>query len=141
MKRFSCHAIALLIAGSTTTALAQDAATLEVERGVVMTSSGGEFVTASNGQSLRAGERVMVTKDGAATVVFGSCRRTYDRPGVYTVGEGCDALAGAGSGGTGGFSGAGTGGTAAFVAATAVAAGVIAHNINTDADVEAPISR
>ncbi|HEY6941833.1 hypothetical protein [Dokdonella sp.] len=141
MKRFVCQAVAVLIAGAATAALAQDAATLEVQRGVVMTSRGGEFATAHSGQSLRAGERVMVTKDGAATIVFGNCRRTYDRPGVYTVGEGCDALAAGTTAGAGGFGGAGTGGTAAFVAATAVAAGVIAHNINTDAEPEAPISR
>ncbi|HEU4662459.1 MAG TPA: hypothetical protein VFS55_00365 [Dokdonella sp.] len=141
MKRFACHAVALLVAGAATAAFAQDAATLEVERGVVMTSSGGEFVTAHSGQSLRAGERVMVTKDGAATIVFGSCRHTYEQPGVYTVGEGCEALAAGATSGSSGFSGAGTGGTVAFVAATAVAAGVIAHNIDADADVEVPISR
>lgn len=148
MNRFALGTIAVAAIAASITAVAQDAsATLEVGRGVVMTSSGGEFVTAHSGQRLGAGERVMVSKDASATVVFGTCRRTYDRPGVYAVGEGCSAVAAAGAGTTGnvasggGFGGAGVGGTAAFVAATAVAAGVIAHNINSDNDGEAPISR
>lgn len=153
MERFTLHAVAAVAIAASAAASAQEtsSATLEVDRGVVMTSRGGEFVTAHSGQALSVGERLMVSRDAAATVVYGDCRQTYSSPGVYTVGESCKTVAaagfGAGSGSvaasasTSAFAGAGFGGTAAFVAAGAVAAGVIAHNISDNGDNETPISR
>lgn len=60
--------------------------TLTVNTGTVMTSMGGEFVSASSGQSLQAGERLMVSEGGNATVNFLSGPVVeYTAPGVYTI--------------------------------------------------------
>ncbi len=69
-------------------------ATLEVGKGTIMTSKGGEFVTASTGEKLIKEERLMVAKESSATVVYNDhCKRTYDEPGVYKIDEDCKAVA------------------------------------------------
>jgi hypothetical protein len=65
-------------------------ATLQVDKGVVMTSTGGEYLTGASGQQLIADERVMVTQGSSATIVYSEhCKRTFDTPGVYTVDPDC----------------------------------------------------
>ncbi|MHB8474460.1 MAG: hypothetical protein ACYDC8_16740 [Gammaproteobacteria bacterium] len=106
-------------------------ATLHLDKGVVMTSTGGEFVSSGTGQQLNTGERLMVTKDSSATVVYSNhCRRTYDTPGVYTIEADCKAAVALGGAGT----------TAAIVVG-AVAAGVFVNNINDSGNNSQPISR
>lgn len=72
-------------------ALAQDGvATLRVEAGSIMTSTGGEFSTAGTGEALVDGERLMVAEGAVATVVYPSgCTRQYASPGVYVVQDTC----------------------------------------------------
>lgn len=67
-------------------AMAQDVAATLRARGTVMVSTGGEFTSASDGQPVVAGQRLMVGDDGSATVEYGrNCKRTYDKAGVYTI--------------------------------------------------------
>jgi len=107
-------------------------ATLQVDKGVVMVSTGGEYISAPTGQPLVAGERVMITQDGGATVRYGNgCVRTFSTPGVYTIDGSC------GAGAAGQWS---TPGVVAAVVAGTVAAGVVVHNISHD-EHRQPISR
>ncbi|MFC5489974.1 hypothetical protein [Dokdonella soli] len=103
--------------------------TLQVNKGVVMSSTGGDFVTVATGKQLTKDERLMVTKDSSATVIYKHhCQLAYDKPGVYTIEDECRA--GVLPGGAG---------TVAIVVADVVAAGVIVDNLsNNDSQ---PISR
>ena len=80
--------LALLPAALAFPAMAQDiavTATLRVQ-GPVMVSSGGEFATASDGQPIVAGQRIMVGDNASATVNYGQdCKRSYESAGVYTI--------------------------------------------------------
>lgn len=102
-------------------AFAQDAgsATLHVERGSIMTSTGGDYVTASSGQALSAGQKVMVSEDSVGILTYSNgCKIKLDAPGVYAVPSDCKALA-AKAGGSSGMN-------AGIVALSAlVAAGLI----------------
>lgn len=105
-------------------------ATLEVNKGVVMTSQGGEYLKGNTGQQLFSDERLMVTQDGSATVVYSDhCKRTYDTPGVYKIDANCKGAVW--------FNSAGV---VAGIASGVIAIGVIAHNINDHGHNE-PISR
>ena len=69
-------------------------ATLEVDKGVIMTSTGGEFAKANTGEKLIKEERLMVAKDSSATVVYDDhCKKTYDEPGVYKIDANCKVVA------------------------------------------------
>jgi hypothetical protein len=51
-----------------------------------MTSTGGEFASASSGAGIESGERLMVSEGGSATVNFtNGAVVNYTAPGVYTV--------------------------------------------------------
>lgn len=77
--------------------LAQDApakatvATIQVDSGVVMVSDGGAFATATSGEQVAAGSRLMVSKDSAASVVYSDgCKRSYTKAGVYPIDAQCN---------------------------------------------------
>jgi hypothetical protein len=128
-KTLLCSALALLSLAAVAQPGDQDktVAKLEVNKGVVMTSTGGEFVTANTGENLIKDERLMVSKDSSATVVYNDhCKRTYDEPGVYKIDADCKAVAWWG-----------TGATVAAIAA-AVVVGVVVNNNNNN---NPPISR
>ena len=147
MNSFASLAVVVgLTASASLPALAEDVpvATLQVGKGVVMTSAGGEFTTAHSGQSLVVNERVMVSKDAVATVIYNAdnCQQSYRDPGVYTIAKSCRAAdIGAGATSSSSSGAPGVGGNVAFIAASAAAAGLIAHNINDDNNNEQPISR
>ncbi len=102
-------------------------ATLQVNKGLVMTSTGGEFVSATTGETLIKDERLMISKDSSATVVFNDhCRRTYDEPGVYKIDPDCKAAAVWGGGAT---------------AAAIIAGGVVAGIIIDKSHHHHPVSR
>lgn len=64
--------------------------TLRVDRGTVMTSQGGEFASARSGQSVVAGERLMITEGATATLTYPKgCARQFSAPGVYVIGAAC----------------------------------------------------
>jgi len=125
--------ITKLFAGSLITAVfsvcaqepADDLATLRVERGAAMTSSGGDFVTANTGEAVVEGERLMVSENSVVTVVYSNdCERRYDTPGVYRIEPDCDRAV---------VSGMGWKGTA-IIGAVAVAAVVLANDSGSDDD-------
>ncbi len=80
----SCVMPALLALAPT--AMAQDAtATLRI-RGSVMVSSGGEFITARDGQVVIAGQRILVGDNASATVEYDrDCKRSFDTAGVHLI--------------------------------------------------------
>jgi hypothetical protein len=60
--------------------------TLHVDDGTVMTSTGGEFTTATPDQPLHIGDRVMLSENGKATFTYNNgVVLHYESPGVYTV--------------------------------------------------------
>lgn len=86
---------------------------LQVGQGTVMTSTGGEFASASDGMPLHAGDRIMISEGGNATVRFADGTVVnYTQPGVYTVEMPTFAGGGGVGGGGGGMVGSG-GGSAA----------------------------
>ena len=67
-------------------AMAQDATgTLRIN-GNIMISSGGDFVSARDGQPVVAGQRILVGDDASATVEFSSdCKRSFSSAGVHVI--------------------------------------------------------
>lgn len=105
-------------------------ATLQVNKGVVMTSTGSEYASAVSGQSLVKSERVMIAQDSSATVTYSNgCKRVLDAPEVYTVDGVCTAA---------GWS---VPGTVVGVAAGVVAVSVLVDNLNNNDQQQNPISR
>src|SRR5690606_7908660 len=61
-------------------------ATLRVDIGSAMVSTGGEFVTAPSGSQLAPGSRVMLTEGNQATLVYSNgCTQSLTTAGVHTV--------------------------------------------------------
>ncbi|WP_374555902.1 hypothetical protein [Thermomonas sp.] len=112
-----------------TPAFAQDSgtATLRVESGSIMTSTGGDYVTATSGQNLEAGQKVMVNENSVGILTYGNgCKIKLDVPGVYAVPNDCKAIAAK--------AGAGSNMSAGIIALSAlVAAGLINNEENTPA--------
>lgn len=90
--KFTTLLLATALSAVALPAMAQDnVATLRVDSGSIMTSTGGEFATAGTGAPLIEGERVMVAEGAIATVVYPSgCTRQYAEPGVYVVPDDCN---------------------------------------------------
>ena len=94
-------ASSVLLAGS---AFAQnpERITLQIGSGDILTSTGGEFASASNGQALVIGEQLQVNPGSSARVVFNrgtddtadDCVVVFDKPGVYGVPAECKRGAG-----------------------------------------------
>src|SRR5690606_3828121 len=79
-------AATLLAVMSLLPAFAQEAVgTLQVN-GTVMTSTGGEFVPASDGQAIAEGTRLMVSEGSSASITFpNGAVVNFTEPGVYTI--------------------------------------------------------
>jgi PKD repeat protein len=103
-----------------------------------MTSNGGEFASASTGEGIQAGERLMVSEGGSATVDFANgAVVNYTAPGVYTVNVPVVGAAGAGVG-------AGAASTTATVGTMLGAAALGAAAVEESGDTvppEWPVSR
>jgi hypothetical protein len=69
MNRLAIALVASIFAGAA--GAAEPATVLSAQKGTVLVNQGEEFVTASDLQSLKAGDRVMVMEGGDATVTFG----------------------------------------------------------------------
>lgn len=114
-------AVALLVAPLAV--MAQDSATetaigLTVENGSVLVSAGGEFVQATPGQVLQAGQRVLVAEGASASLTYGGgCQTPLSQPGVYTVSATCNVA------GTPTGESAATGSTTAATSGPATGAG------------------
>lgn len=104
-------------------AFAQDQnATLQIDSGSVMVSTGGDYASASNGQALASGQKVMVNEGSSATLVYGNgCKMELTQPGVYTVPDQCNAVATNGNGGSNGTN-------AAIIVGAAAVAGALIDN-------------
>lgn len=97
MNKFGSILIAAtLAAGASVPAFAQDPApeqnvvTVQVDRGTIMASDGGEFATTNTGARLETGQRFMVTEGSSVTMLYdNNCKRKYDTPGVYPVEAKC----------------------------------------------------
>lgn len=81
-------------------AFAQDSSiTLRVDSGTVMSSTGGEYASASTGKSLAVGEKLMINAGSSATAVYdGGCTVEFKEPGVYEVPAECTRAAWTNSG-------------------------------------------
>ena len=145
MKSHIRFSLAIVAAFLFAPAQAQDViGTLTVNQGTVMTSTGGEFASATSGQPIQAGEQIMVSEGGSASVTFNNGVVTNLSTGVHTI-SGIPAAAGAGAtagsvGTAGGASAAATAGVIAGTAA-AVAAANEAANDGDDAAPDQPVSR
>lgn len=117
------HLFVLALAGAlcAAPAFAQDggSATLRVDVGSAMVSNGGEFVSASSGTQVTAGNRVMLAEGSRATLVYpNGCTQALSSAGVYGVPATCVAAAGS--------SGAATAATGVDAGGIGIVAGVAA---------------
>lgn len=122
MTKFTAVLIAASVAFAAP-AFAQDQnVTLQIDSGSVMASTGGDYASASNGQALASGQKVMVNEGSSATLVYGNgCKMQLSQPGVYTVPSECNAVA---TNNGGGSSGTNT----AIIVGTAAVAGALIDN-------------
>lgn len=65
-------------------------AKVQTDGGVIMLSDGGEFQTALPDERVTGKERLMVSEDSAATIVYDNgCDKKYDKPGIYEISSTC----------------------------------------------------
>ena len=119
MKKFAATVFAAAAAFAAP-AFAQDGtASLRVDSGTVMVSTGGEYQSANTGAQLNAGNKVMVNAGSTATLVYGNgCTMKLEQAGVYDVPAAC--VAGYTGGTGGGIGGAGILVGAAILGAAAI---------------------
>lgn len=90
----SALAVALAAIVSVPAHAQEPVAILKVDSGTVMVSEGAEFVAGATGTPLLPGQRLMVTEDAAAQVVYAEdCVVDYRVPGVYVVDSECEKVA------------------------------------------------
>lgn len=92
--------VLLAAAAFSAPAFAQDSSiTLRVDSGTVMSSTGGEYASATTGASLSVGEKIMVNAGSSATAIYdGGCTVSFNAPGVYQVPAECTKAGWANSG-------------------------------------------
>ncbi|QNN69247.1 hypothetical protein [Thermomonas carbonis] len=92
MSKLAAALIAVTVAFAAP-AFAQDqiqAITLRIDAGTALTSTGGDFTSATTGQPLAVGEKVMINEKSASTAIYDSgCEVKFDKPGVYEVPSDC----------------------------------------------------
>ena len=92
MRKLAPTLIAAALAFAMAPAFAQDDDQIRLgTSGTVMVSSGGEYVSAVNGQEVVEGQSFMVHSGAAATLTYeDDCTISYTEPGTYTVPDDCD---------------------------------------------------
>lgn len=136
----------LLIAAALATlfaapALAQsESATLRIDSGSAMVSTGGEFTSAASGTQLAPGSRVMLTEGSRATLVYpNGCTQALGAAGVHGVPATCVAAAGSSAGSaTAGSTAAGVDMGAVGIISGAAVLGAAALNSMDDKPYVAP---
>ncbi len=124
-------AVSLALSVSAAASAADNAATLTVESGTVMSSQGGDFTPAQSGQVLASGDRLMVTDKSSATLRYDNdCKRHYTVPGVYVVEEDCKKAVVADDDMT----------NWTMISAVAIGAAVVAATVSGGSD-DTPVSR
>ena len=121
-------------------AMAQEViGTLTVNQGSIMTSTGGEFASASSGEAIQVGEQIMVAEGASASVTFSNGVVTnFAVPGVHTI----SGLPAAGTGAeVGTTAGSSVAATAAVIVGTAIATTIMVEEANDDAAPDSPASR
>jgi hypothetical protein len=89
--RFTKTILAASLLLSSTAFAAEGAATLSNQQGTVLVNQGEEFVTATEAQALKAGDRVMVMEGGSAQVTFGNgCVLPLAAGSMVVVSDGSD---------------------------------------------------
>ena len=141
MKMLAKAALATAIAAVACPALAQETIGTMQVNGSVSTSTGGDFVRASSGEAIQAGERIMVGEGSSASITFtNGAVVNYTAPGVYTVHLPAAAGVGAGAAAAATL----TGGEIALISAAGLiaASGIAASTLDDDEDLLGePISR
>ena len=133
-------ALALAAAAVFSPAIAQEViGTLTINQGTVMTSTGGEFASATTGEAIQVGEQIMVAEGASASVTFSNGVVTdFAVPGVHTI----SGLPVAGTGtAVGTASGSSVAATAAVIAGTAVVTTIVVEEANDDVAPDSPVSR
>lgn len=130
MKKLALALFVATVFSSSAFAAGQDASiTLQVNTGSVMTSTGGDFVSAASGQAVAAGQSVMLNAGSSATLTYGNgCKMELTQPGTYSVPAECKAAGGKSSGGSSGMN------AAVIAGAAALGAVAIDQGKNTDND-------
>lgn len=135
VKSAMCFVSFALVTVLSLPVFAQDApaqapvATVQVDGGVIMVSDGGPFTSVTSGEQVAAGNRIMVSKNSAVSVVYSDgCKQTYSKAGVYAVQQQCKRAAVLAD-----SSGSGAGTTAAIVVGALGAAGT-AYGIYCDSN-------
>lgn len=144
MKKLHQIALASVIAFASLPVLAQDGAigTLTNVNGTVMTSNGGEFVSASANTPVAAGDQLMIGQDSSASITYTNGAVTnFTAPGTYTVN--LPVAGAAGSAGVGATGGASAAATAGIIVGTAALAAVATEQAVMEEKVppDQPISR
>lgn len=129
MRKFTSILIALALSLAMGAAFAQSTPTLTFDGNVMVSTPDGEFVTAANGQSVVAGQSLMVPPGGSATLA-------YSNGTVATFGAGTHVVPVAGVV-------VGTGFTTSAAVTVGIVAGAVALTAlaidqNLDDDDEAP---
>lgn len=104
MKKQSTVLAAVMLGILSVPALAQQSSkpasiVLETKVGSVMTSTGGEYVSAAAGKPLVQGESMMLTDGAKATVAYyydngrRKCIEQYSGPNTYVIDDGCNQAA------------------------------------------------
>lgn len=92
MTKFAAALIAASVAFAAPAFAQQqnDSIVIQINAGSAMTSTGGDYMTASSGQPVVVGEKVMVNAGSAATLMYkNGCKMELRQPGVYTVPGDC----------------------------------------------------
>ncbi len=125
-------AVSFALSVSAAASAADNAATLTVDSGNVMSSQGGDFTAAQSGQVFASGDRLMVTEKSSATLRYSNdCVRRYTVPGVYVVEEDCKKAVGADDDMT----------NWTMISAVAIGAAVVAATVSGGSDDDTPVSR
>ena len=132
MRKFTSILIALALSLAMGAAFAQSTPTLTFDGNVMVSTPGGEFVSAAYGQEVVAGQSIMVPAGGSATL-------SYDNGTVATYGPGTHVVPNSGVLVRTGFDPS-TGMTVGIVAGVvALTAALIDQNLD-DSDPPPPLS-
>ncbi|MBJ6982995.1 hypothetical protein [Luteimonas sp. MC1572] len=123
--------------------LAQGAgATLRIDSGSAMVSTGGEFATAASGTQVRSGARIMLAEGSSATLVYpNGCTQPMRSAGVYGVPATCVAAGGAGGSNAAATAGVDLGGAAIISGVAVLGAAGLASMDDVDYVAPPPVSR
>ncbi len=101
MKKFATVLFAAAAVFSAPTIAQDGPVTLRIDSGSAMSSTGGEYVSATTGTQLSEGQTLMVNAGSSVTLMYGNdCSMTYNQPGVYTVPRECKKGGWANTGGS-----------------------------------------